>query len=244
MWSDWGRISGNRLDSVPDAIRKQRKPKTGFRNKSYRRRGRVRLKLYWLWSSSQPCVPGRGIWSFLWSGQYARLPVFRHDYRAVGGGGWGAGGVALIHRGQSGPVTPLMPTGEHGGLGGSARPAQLCECCTHTAEHREAYTTGCAVTTGLRLIIWPLPVKLFVSLWDYQVICKVTLYHHANLHLCIVVVSTHASQYFSYRVVGGLHLLPWIWANLWLPCTQQNIVKSEAVGLLRWHPMTLWDNTL
>lgn len=225
VWSDWGRISGNRLYSVPDAIRKQRKSKTGFRYKSYRRRGRVRLKLYWLRSSSQPCLPGQGIWSFLWSGQYSRLPVFRHDYRAVGGwGGWEGlpwsivARVALCNAVLYGDTVYANRRTRR--PRGSARPAQLSECCTHTTQHREAYTIGRAVTTGWRHIVWPLPVKLFVSLWDYQVICKVTLCHHANLHFCIVVVAKHASQYFSHRVVGGLHLLPWIWANLWLPCTQ------------------------
>lgn len=133
-------------------------------------------------------------------------------------GGWGGRGC-LDPSWSEGPCVMLMSCDTVYANRRTQRPRGQCQASSalwvlHT------HCTGCAVTTGLRHIIWPLPVKLFVSLWDYQVICKVTLCHHANLHFCIVVVSKHASQYFSHRVVGGLHLLPWIWADLWLPCTQ------------------------
>lgn len=131
---------------------------------------------------------------------------------------WQDLGFVLIHHGQSDLCNAevlrnyLCPT-EHQDLADSARPAPGCwgylallQCCILHDPRRHIVSVWCtAVITGSR----EHPpdsstIKLYVSLWDYQVNCKVILCHQANNHFCMVMVPEHANKFFSHRVVGGL----------------------------------------
>lgn len=81
----------------------------------------------------------------------------------------------------------------------------------------------------------PSTEKVCVSLWDYQVICKVILCHEANNHFCIVMVPKHANKFFSHRVVGGLLPLAFTGLTCYLFSIKYS-EKNKAAGHLRCSP--------